>query len=169
MARCERDVEDAEVRGEVLEERYGKLGIKTRIRVDRERHTERHRRLPQEFGACRDALAVAPLDLAVVVDESQHPVARGDTNHDPNEAIVEIRPEQYRHQQREQDQQSTHRRCAFFALVVRADLADRLTHTQTLERANQRGTHHERDEQRCKRGCTGPEGDVAEHVERAVV
>ena len=106
-------------------------------------------------------------DLAVVVDEAEQAVAHGHPDHDPDEAVVEVRPEQHRDEQREQDQQPAHRRRAGLALVVGADLADRLPHAQARQLPDQRRAHQEGDEERRERRRPGAEGDVAEDVEGA--
>ena len=159
------DVEPPEVRRKVFEEGYGEFLIESGARVDCAGDPQGEEGLPEELRSCRYPIAIAQLDLLVVVDESQHPVPRGEPQHNPYEVIGQVRPEQHRDRQREKDQQSTHGGGASFRLVVGADLADGLTDSKGRKFPDQPGTDHERDEEggQCRSG--GSEGDVPNYVE----
>ena len=143
---------DAERIRDRLEERHDQVGLRRQADAEsplstharkqlRERgvvgrrHREREidrgddadQRLPEELRARRQPLRIAGDDLAPVVDPADGAEAERDQQHDPDEAVVEIGPQQRRDGDRDEDQRAAHRRRPGLGQVrLRAVVAHRL-------------------------------------------
>ena len=108
--------------------------------------------------------------LEIVVVEADRREAGGDEQHDPDIGAFEVRPQQRRGEQAEEDHQAAHRRRALLGQKVRSRPvgADRLA--LALLQAQRRDDHRpeEEDEQQPgRRRAERAEGQIAEEVEDA--
>ena len=149
-----------------------------KLRVVRRRHREREidrgdeadHRLPEELRARRQPLRIAVDDLALVVDPADRAEAERHEQHDPDEAVGEVAPQQRRDRDRHQDQRAAHRRRAGLGEVrLRAVVAHRLADLHPRQPGDHPRADDERDEERRHAREHRAQRDVAEDVERADV
>src|SRR5438067_2978206 len=105
-------------------------------------------------------------DLGVVVGKSDcGERARGEYGN-PDEPVAQVGPEERRHNNRDNNQQSTHGRGpGFFLMSLRAFLPDVLPDLEITQTANHQGTDNESGEKSREAGEGGAEGDVAKDAE----
>ena len=121
-----------------------------------------------ELGSAGEAAMRIPGQLAIIVEEADQPESGGGQQHDPHIRIGQIRPQQGRCRQRDQDQETAHRRRSLLAQqmpigTVRANrLAVRLLPPQPQDQVR---TENKADQQRGDDRPSRAEGDVAEQVE----
>ena len=106
--------------------------------------------------------------LEIVVVEADAGEARGDEQHDPDIGTAEVRPQQRRDEQSEQDHQPAHRRRALLGQKMRGRTvgADRLALALFQpQRRDDAGAEEEHEEQAGRRRAERAEREIAEEVE----
>ena len=157
-----------------LEERHDQVGLRRQRRLEAALHPRdeqlheaarcraprprtrgrRRRRAPitdchDELRARRQALRIAVDDLAVVVDPADRAEAQRHQQHDPDEAVVEVAPQQRRDRDRHQDQRAAHRRRAGLdEMRLRTVVAHRLADLHPRQPRDHARPDDERDDQR---------------------
>ncbi len=165
----EREVADAEVRNQVLEEREDEPGVVEAVALqDQQRDADRHadEDLKPHLVARQQPMVRAADDLQVVIGEADRAVSGGGQHRNPDVGVREIRPQQRRHQRRRQNQQAAHgRRARFRPMGLRAVGANHLADLELAQLPDQPRPEHQADRQRRQRRRRGAERDVARHVE----
>ncbi len=129
----------------------------------------RDQRLDREPRAPGKARMRATGDLEVIVVEPDRAETDRHQQHDPDINVLQVRPEQGRHEQAGEDHQAAHgRRALLHEMRLRPVDADRLAHALLQpQRGDDGGAEPEYEQERGRRRHPGAEGDVAQHVEDA--
>jgi len=105
-------------------------------------------------------------DLAVVVDPADRAVAERNEKHDPDEAVREIRPEEGRDRDAEENESAAHGgRPVLHEVRLRPVRAHRLPEMELLKFPDHPGTEGEADHERGKAGKKGAQRQVVEDAE----
>ena len=165
----ERDIPDAQVRPDVLQEGNGEDAAEIGLPVKNYHPGQGDGHLEKELGPGGKAAAALALEFQGIVNEADHRESRRHKKGDRNVEIHDVGQEHRRGHQGENDERPSHRRRArLYRVSWRTVLADRLAHLRGRQGANQVGTQEKRDQQSHQRGQRGAKGDVAEDVEGRV-
>ena len=137
-------------------------------RRDGERGDKGNADLQRQLELARQTLAVTLGQLQIVVAEADNAVTDGDPQHDPDIAIVQIRPEQSRDDERQQDEHTAHGGRAFLGeqVVFRSVDTDRLALALfRLQPANDAGSEQKTDEECGQHRSAAAKGEIAEQIE----
>jgi hypothetical protein len=171
---AENPKEPAEVDHDVLQEGNGKAGFHAlRAQLDEpdDRQGADHD-LGQQLEPAGQAVGAAPGELQHVVGKADRAEADRDVEDRPHEAVGQIRPQQGRHAERQEDEEAAHGRRARLGQHVgfRPVVADRLSRALLgLQPLNDARADDEADDQRRQHGAAAAEGQIAEQVEDDVV
>ena len=124
------------------------------------------RDLQAEFGACGQAQIAAVRHLGVIVGESDGGEGAGGEYGNPDEAVAQVRPQQRRNDNRDDDQQSAHGgRARFFLVSLGTLFANVLPDLEFAQTVDDQRTHDQRGEQRGKAGERRAERQIAKNAE----
>ena len=122
--------------------------------------------LPRELLPRAHALGIVVHDLAVVVDPADGAVAERHEEHDPDEAVGEIGPEQSRNRDGEENERAAHRRRAVLDEMGLGPVgAHGLSEMQVLKAGDHPGTERKPDPHGGERGKHRAQRQVVEDVE----
>ena len=126
--------------------------------------------LPEELLARGHAFRVTMHDLAIVIHPADGAVAEGDQQHDPDEAVAPVRPQQRRHSNADEHQHATHGgRAGLDQVGLRAIAAHSLANLHFRQATDHPRPEPKADHQ-CREGCHhGPERQIVEDAQEAVV
>ena len=109
-------------------------------------------------------------DLRVIVEEADRAETQQPEQRDPDVRIAQVRPQQRRNHDRNDDQDAAHRRRAGLLLMrLRPVFADVLPDLELAQLANQPGPEDDAKEQSRQARKRRPERDVAEQAKRAKI
>src|SRR3990172_4750096 len=165
-----RDVQDPQSRVELLEKGDAHLVLDPDVHVDQRRRHSCEDDLAREFCLRAQALRILPDDLLEVVEEADCPISDGHENRDPYIGVREVRPEQGRDHDGDDDQEASHRRGSLLREVsIRPVPPDGLPDLVGAELADKPRPEDETQEERGDRGVDRAERDVPEHVEKRIL
>jgi len=122
--------------------------------------------LQDHLPAGAEPLAVVPADLAVIIDGADQTEEQRDKLEQPDQARIQPGPEQGREGDRNQDQQTAHRRYPLLGEMGHgAVVPDHLPDLQALHRPDEGRAENIHDQKRRDGAADAPEGDVAEDIE----
>ena len=163
----QQDVEQAQLRHDVFEERHHQLS-RRRIfprHVQRKGNAQRNHRHPEVFPAGNQAFGIFTHHFAIVIDEADDAVADQNRQYAPDVGVGWVSPQQNGDHNGGQDHNPTHRwRTALTKVRFRAIITHNLAKGEFLQTGNHARAHPQRDEQRGQQADDGAKRQVGKDV-----
>ena len=164
------ETERAERVRHLLEERHDELGLRRQVGIESEEYGrgEADHRLPEKLGLRRQPLGIARHHLAIIVHPADRAEAERHPQHDPDQPVLQVGPQQHGDDDSRQDQRPAHGGRAGLAEVrLRAVVAHRLADFVRGELPDQQRPDDEGDDERGEAGQHRAQRDVVDYVESA--
>ena len=127
--------------------------------------------LKNQFDPAADAVGLLLCDLEIIISETERTEINHAEQDQPNEAVIEARPDETGHKDRADNQHATHGGRSLFTTMQFSEAvnfrrsANRLSQFQRDQSSNNKVSKNQREQERRHRGGNGSERDIKKNVE----